>query len=548
MAVKFSPWGNSQFVDATGAPASGYKIYTYAAGSSTLQTSYTSSDGLTAQSNPIVLNSLGLPTVGQIWLTVGQNYKLVWTDSNDVVKKTEDNISGVNDSSVTIDQWVSSGLTPTYVSASQFTLAGDQISAFTVGRRLKFTVTAGTVYGRISVSAYAALTTITVVMDGATVLDSGLSAVSYGLLTPTNNSFPSLIQAGSNITVTYDTSGRPVVTAAGGTVPRLLQNVGLAVTMAASAVTIALKDSAGADPSATSSANIGYRSATITSGASSVVSTTAALSTVISSGSTAGTTSAVASRIWVGAILVAGATELAWFNSGATGFAGAPIDEGALISTTAEGGAGAADSKATWYSTTARSNVPVTILGYFDSTQATAGTWATSASAIVVNPKKVPSIGVTVTPTVATTSGTSNDATGIPAGVTRVVISFVGVSTNGVSNQLVQLGSGSVQTSGYLGAMGPAYSTGGATNYTTGFGVEKSGGAATAMHGQMMLCLVDSATNTWTYTSNVGFSNAAETYVGGGSVSLSGGLDRVRLTTLGGADTFDAGLYGVQYE
>jgi hypothetical protein len=212
MAVKFSPWGNSQFVDATGAPASGYKIYTYAAGSSTLQTSYTSSDGLTAQSNPIVLNSLGLPTVGQIWLTVGQNYKLVWTDSNDVVKKTEDNISGVNDSSVTIDQWVSSGLTPTYVSASQFTLAGDQTSAFTVGRRVKFTVTAGTVYGRISVSAYAALTTITVVMDGATVLDAGLSAVSYGLLTPTNNSFPALIQAGSNITVTYDASGRPVVT------------------------------------------------------------------------------------------------------------------------------------------------------------------------------------------------------------------------------------------------------------------------------------------------------------------------------------------------
>ena len=79
MTVKFSPWGNSQFVDATGAPASGYKIYTYAAGSSTPQTTYTDSGGLTSQSNPIVLNSLGLPTTGQIWLTSGQNYKLVWT-------------------------------------------------------------------------------------------------------------------------------------------------------------------------------------------------------------------------------------------------------------------------------------------------------------------------------------------------------------------------------------------------------------------------------------------------------------------------------------
>ena len=240
MAVKFSPWGNSQFVDATGAPASGYKIYTYAAGSSTLQTSYTSSDGLTAQSNPIVLNSLGLPTVGQIWLTVGQNYKLVWTDSNDVVKKTEDNISGVNDSSVTIDQWVSSGLTPTYVSASQFTLAGDQTSAFTVGRRVKFTVTAGTVYGRISVSAYAALTTITVVMDGATVLDSGLSAVSYGLLTPTNNSFPSLIQAGSNVTISYDTSGRPVITGANQTTIPRSYIAGLTLSTAGSSATMSI--------------------------------------------------------------------------------------------------------------------------------------------------------------------------------------------------------------------------------------------------------------------------------------------------------------------
>lgn len=189
MTVKFSPWGNSQFVDATGAPASGYKIYTYAAGSSTPQTTYTDSGGLTSQSNPIVLNSLGLPTTGQIWLTSGQNYKLVWTDSNDVVKKTEDNISGVNDSGSTTDQWVASGLTPTYIGATQFSLAGDQTNAFTVGRRIKATVTAGTVYGYISVSAYAALTTITVVVDSGT-LDSGLSAVSYGLLTPSNVSIP----------------------------------------------------------------------------------------------------------------------------------------------------------------------------------------------------------------------------------------------------------------------------------------------------------------------------------------------------------------------
>lgn len=189
MAVKFSPIFNSQVVDSTGAPASGWKVYTYVAGSSTPLATYTTSAGNVSQTNPIEINALGFPTTGQIWLTAGQSYKLVLTNASDVVQKTEDNVAGVNDTSVSIDQWQDSGLTPTYVSATQFTLAGDQTSAFQVGRRVKCTVTAGTVYGRISVSAYAALTTVTVVNDSGT-LDSGLSAVSLGLLTPTNPSLP----------------------------------------------------------------------------------------------------------------------------------------------------------------------------------------------------------------------------------------------------------------------------------------------------------------------------------------------------------------------
>lgn len=189
MAVKFSPIFNSQVVDSTGAPATGWKVYTYVAGSSTPLATYTTSAGNVQQTNPIEINALGFPTTGQIWLTAGQSYKLVLTDASDVVKKTEDNVAGVNDTSISTDQWVASGLTPTYVSATQFTLAGDQTSAFQVGRRVKSTVTAGTVYGRITASAYAALTTVTVVNDSGS-LDSGLSAVSYGLLTPDNPSNP----------------------------------------------------------------------------------------------------------------------------------------------------------------------------------------------------------------------------------------------------------------------------------------------------------------------------------------------------------------------
>jgi len=189
MAVLFSPWGNQQFSASGTALASGHKIYTYAAGSSTPLATFTDSTGSTSQSNPIILNALGLPANGQIWLTAGLAYKLVWTDASDVVIKTEDNITGVT-SAASVSQWQASGLTPTYVSATSFTLAGDQTSAFHVGRRLQSTVTAGTVYSTISTTAYGALTTVTVVNDGSGALDSGMSAVSYGLITAVDTSLP----------------------------------------------------------------------------------------------------------------------------------------------------------------------------------------------------------------------------------------------------------------------------------------------------------------------------------------------------------------------
>ena len=191
MAVLYSPWGNSQFFDENGDPANGWKIYTYVAGSSTPLATYTDSTGAVPQSNPIILNSLGFPTNGQIWLTDGLSYKLRLTNASDVPKgNAQDNLSGIlSSSSSTLSQWVASGLTPTYVSATSFTLAGDQTSAFHVGRRLQSTNTSGTIYSRIVTSAYTTLTTITVVNDSG-VLDSGLSAVNYSLLTATSPSSP----------------------------------------------------------------------------------------------------------------------------------------------------------------------------------------------------------------------------------------------------------------------------------------------------------------------------------------------------------------------
>jgi hypothetical protein len=98
----------------------------------------------------------------------------------------------------------------------------------------------------------------------------------------------------------------------------------------------------------------------------------------VSSGSTLGTISAVQSRIVVLALDNAGTVELAVVNIAG----GTNLTETGLISTTAEGGAGGADSASTVYSTTARTNVAYRVVGYVESTQATAGTWATTPSTI----------------------------------------------------------------------------------------------------------------------------------------------------------------------
>lgn len=180
-SVRLCPLFNTQTVTNAGAPASGYKIYTYAAGSTAPQSTYTDNGGTVPQSNPIILNSSGYPTTGQVWLQAGLSYKFVLQDSLGNTIKTFDNISGINDSSITVTQWLSSGATPTYLSASTFSVPGDQTNEFHIGRRLQLTTTAGTVYGVITGSVYGTVTTVTVSLDSG-VLDSGLSAVNLAIL------------------------------------------------------------------------------------------------------------------------------------------------------------------------------------------------------------------------------------------------------------------------------------------------------------------------------------------------------------------------------
>ena len=122
--------------------------------------------------------------------------------------------------------------------------------------------------------------------------------------------------------------------------------------------------------------SLDFRSATIGSGTVTTVSNAAAISVTIPSTSTMGTVSAVQSRIVIIAINNAGTVELAAVNISG----GSVLDETTLITTTAAVAAG--NSATAYYSTTARTGVAYRVVGYVESTQATAGTWVTAPSTI----------------------------------------------------------------------------------------------------------------------------------------------------------------------
>lgn len=186
-AVFSLPWGpKPQFVDANGAPMSSGTLTFYAAGSTTPQNTYTDATGGTPNSNPITLNVRG-ETPNEVWLTGGLSYKLVLKDAAGATVWTVDNIAGVNDVTAAIDEWKASALTPTFVSATSFTLVGDQTVEFHKGRRLKSTNSGGTIYSTVVASSFAVTTTVTVANDTGS-LDSGLSAVSLGIVRASNPS------------------------------------------------------------------------------------------------------------------------------------------------------------------------------------------------------------------------------------------------------------------------------------------------------------------------------------------------------------------------
>jgi len=148
--------------------------------------------------------------------------------------------------------------------------------------------------------------------------------------------------------------------------------------------------------------------------------------------------------------------------------------------------------------------------------------------------------------TAVSASGTSVDFTSIPSWVKRITVMFDKVSTNGTSFYLIQLGdSGGIEATGYAGAVSTGGS--GATSwYSTGFIPCSTQYAATLHSGFVTICLMGS--NTWAQSGTIAQNVTGAPWYGAGSKTLSDTLDRIRVTTENGTDTFDAGTINILYE
>jgi hypothetical protein len=179
-----------QFIN-NGEPVSGGSVQVYTANTVTPANTWQDKAQTTLNANPIVLNAQGRCN---IWLQQGNVYDFVVKDSLGATLYTIEDVSGALDSvtSASVSEWVVTSLTPTFISATGFSLTGNQTATYSVGRRIRATISGGAlVYGTIISSSFSSVTTVNVIMD-STSLDSGLSAVDVGIISYTNPSINSV--------------------------------------------------------------------------------------------------------------------------------------------------------------------------------------------------------------------------------------------------------------------------------------------------------------------------------------------------------------------
>lgn len=150
--------------------------------------------------------------------------------------------------------------------------------------------------------------------------------------------------------------------------------------------------------------------------------------------------------------------------------------------------------------------------------------------------------------TAVTLSGTAVDLTGIPVWVKRVTLMLNNVSTSGTSNKLIQIGSGSIQSTGYVSSCMNCRNagTGAGSVSTSGFTIDNDSIATYVYDG--CIKLYSYGGNSWFIDGLLGDTTGIRAPMSTGRVTLSGALDRIRFTTLGGTDTYDSGAFNIMYE
>lgn len=173
----------------------------------------------------------------------------------------------------------------------------------------------------------------------------------------------------------------------------------------------------------------------------------------------------------------------------------------------------------------------------------------TATTRTITMPDRNIALGPTIGTEQASTSGTSIDFTSIPAGVRRITIMFDGVSTSGTDDILIQIGdSGGIENASYAG-VGGSYTSAGqtVTASTAGFLIQTND-AADVLYGSVVLDLEDIANFTWVARGVLAETATASSKTVAGRKATSAVLDRVRITTTGGTDTFDLGAINISYE
>ena len=142
-------------------------------------------------------------------------------------------------------------------------------------------------------------------------------------------------------------------------------------------------------------------------------------------------------------------------------------------------------------------------------------------------------------------SGTAVTFTGIPSWVKRITVMFNGVSTSGTSNWLVQIGGGgSFAVAGYASSSSSGATTVATATSSAGF-IIRANAASDLLHGAMQVFNVSG--NVWAANHTMA-PTAGAFYIGAGSTNIGVQLDRIRITTVNGTDTFDAGTINILYE